>query len=96
MCTSPSLPSPSLLADFNECISIFLAMPIAKVFSNAMAPHRPNMTFTISDLAGLGTGDLAAGRYRIALFGSLEAVPESEVKDVAAAYVRGESRFSIL
>lgn len=36
------------------------------------------MTMTISDLYGLGTGNLAAGRQRIALFGKIERVTDDE------------------
>ncbi|KAJ7143564.1 hypothetical protein C8R43DRAFT_1014557 [Mycena crocata] len=35
---------------------LLLAMPIAKIFRNAMPPNAPNATITISDLYGLGDG----------------------------------------
>ncbi|KAJ7143569.1 pyridoxamine 5'-phosphate oxidase-domain-containing protein [Mycena crocata] len=53
---------------------LLLAMPIAKIFRNAMPPNAPNATITISDLYGLGDGTLAAGRMRVALFGTVEPV----------------------
>lgn len=38
---------------------LLLAMPISKVFRNAMAPYATNMTMTVSDLWGLGDGQRA-------------------------------------
>lgn len=35
---------------------LFLAMPISKVFRNALPPYEPNVTMTISDLYGFGDG----------------------------------------
>ena len=45
---------------------------------------------TISDYYGMGKGDLAAGRMRIALYGNLERVEESEVDKCQTAYLQGQ------
>lgn len=70
-------------------------MPISKVFSNALPPNAPNITLTVSDLYGLGDGNLAAGRQRIALFGSLERVQEEEEEGCRKAYLEGEQASEI-
>lgn len=69
---------------------LLLAMPISRVFSNALPPNPPNLTLTVSDLYGLGDGNLAAGRQRVALFGSLERVKKEEVESCRKAYLEGE------
>ncbi|SCV70721.1 BQ2448_3483 [Microbotryum intermedium] len=51
---------------------------MSQIFRNALPPNVPNMTMTVSDLCGFGTGNLAAGRMRIALFGSLEPITDDE------------------
>lgn len=43
-----------------------------QIYSNALPPNPPNLTITIADLYGLGDGNLAAGRMRVALFGWIE------------------------
>ena len=48
------------------------------------------MTLTISDVYGFGDGNLSAGRYRVALFGTIEAVPDANVADCKQAYLAGE------
>lgn len=63
-------------------------MPIAKIYRNALPPNPPNMTLTVSDTFGFGDGNLAAGRMRVALFGSLERVTdENESKRCLEAYL---------
>ncbi|KDE07942.1 hypothetical protein, variant [Microbotryum lychnidis-dioicae p1A1 Lamole] len=57
---------------------LLLVMPISKIFRNALPPNVPNMTMTVADLYGFGTGNLAAGRMRIALFGTLELITDEE------------------
>ncbi|SCZ99236.1 BZ3500_MvSof-1268-A1-R1_Chr7-1g09443 [Microbotryum saponariae] len=57
---------------------LLLVMPISKIFRNALPPNAPNMTMTVADLYGFGTGNLAAGRMRIALFGTLELITDEE------------------
>jgi hypothetical protein len=50
------------------------------------------MTLTISDLYGLGDGNLAAGRMRIALFGALEPVRDREESEKCKeAYLAGKT-----
>ncbi|ORY91644.1 pyridoxamine 5'-phosphate oxidase-domain-containing protein [Leucosporidium creatinivorum] len=67
---------------------LLLAMPVAKVFRNALPPNPPNMTLTVSDTYGFGDGNLAAGRMRVALFGSLERVTDvEESKKCRKAYL---------
>ena len=62
-------------------------MPISKIYHNALPPNKPNMTLTISDTYGFGDGNLAAGRMRVALFGSLERVTdEKEAQKCLEAY----------
>lgn len=69
---------------------------IIQIFRNALPPHAPNLTLTISDTYGFvhsDHGNLAAGRQRVALFGSLEPVSfedEAEVKKCERAYLAGE------
>ncbi|GAA5971762.1 hypothetical protein JCM11641_001504 [Rhodosporidiobolus odoratus] len=57
---------------------LFLAMPIAGIYRNALPPNPPNLTITINDMYGFGDGNLAAGRRRIALFGAIERVEGEE------------------
>ncbi|GAA6042552.1 hypothetical protein JCM8097_004663 [Rhodosporidiobolus ruineniae] len=67
---------------------LFLAMPIASIYRNALPPNPPNLTITINDLYGFGDGDLAAGRMRVALFGSIERVEgEDEIEKCRKAYL---------
>lgn len=67
---------------------LLLAMPIAKIYRNALPPNPPNMTLTVSDTYGFGDGNLAAGRMRVALFGTLERVTdEKESKKCLEAYL---------
>jgi hypothetical protein len=44
---------------------------------------------TVSDLYGLGNGNLAAGRMRVALFGTLERVLPTEEEACKKAYLAG-------
>ncbi|BGP54779.1 hypothetical protein JCM8202_003288 [Rhodotorula sphaerocarpa] len=53
---------------------LMLAMPIAAIYRNALPPNAPNLTITINDMYGFGDGNLAAGRMRVALFGTIERV----------------------
>lgn len=47
---------------------------------------------TINDMYGFGNGNLAAGRMRVALFGTLERVEgEKEIERCKQAYLEGES-----
>ncbi|KAK4055688.1 hypothetical protein OIV83_000234 [Microbotryomycetes sp. JL201] len=57
---------------------LLLGMPIATIFRNALPPNRANLTLSIADLEGIGDGNLAAGRMRIALFGTLEPIPAED------------------
>ncbi|KAL8290178.1 hypothetical protein RQP46_003117 [Phenoliferia psychrophenolica] len=66
---------------------LLLAMPISKIFRNAIAPNPTNMTLTVADQYGLGDGNLAAGRMRVALFGTLERVQDEEWDAAEAAYL---------
>jgi hypothetical protein len=51
------------------------------------------MTLTISDTYGFGDGNLAAGRMRVALFGSLERITDvEESKKCRKAYLQGGLR----
>ncbi|KAM0788774.1 hypothetical protein ACM66B_002864 [Microbotryomycetes sp. NB124-2] len=59
---------------------LLLGMPIATIFRNSLPPHQPNITLSIADLEGLGDGNLAAGRMRVALFGTLEPVSKDDEK----------------
>jgi len=64
-----------------------------QIFRNALPPSPPNLTLTVSDTYGFGTGNLAAGRQRVALFGSLEPVPLVDVDEVnkcREAYLAGK------
>jgi hypothetical protein len=48
---------------------------------------------TINDMYGFGNGNLAAGRMRVALFGTLERVEgEKEIEKCKQAYLEGELR----
>ncbi|GAA5929789.1 hypothetical protein JCM10213_002785 [Rhodosporidiobolus nylandii] len=65
-----------------------LAMPIAGIYRNALPPNPPNLTITINDMYGFGDGNLAAGRRRVALYGSIERVEGAEeIKKVEQAYL---------
>ncbi|KAM0746336.1 hypothetical protein T439DRAFT_329787 [Meredithblackwellia eburnea MCA 4105] len=66
---------------------LLLAMGISQIYRSALPPHESNMTITISDLYGLGDGNLAAGRMRVALFGNLEPVTHEEVEVCKKAYL---------
>ena len=74
-----------------------LTSPLAppQIFRNALPPHAPNLTLTVSDTYGFvhsDRGNLAAGRQRVALFGSLEPVAhedEEEVERCRRAYLAG-------
>ncbi|GAA6004872.1 hypothetical protein JCM10207_008436 [Rhodosporidiobolus poonsookiae] len=67
---------------------LLLAMPIAGIYRNALPPNRNNLTMTINDMYGFGDGNLAAGRMRVALFGSLERVEgEEELEKCKKAYL---------
>lgn len=67
-----------------------IPIPRFQVFRNALPPNPPNMTLTISDTYGFGDGNLAAGRMRVALFGSLERVTDvEESKKCRKAYLEG-------
>lgn len=67
---------------------LFLGMGISTIYRNAMPPNAPNMTMTISDVYGFGTGNLAAGKMREALFGTLSPVPSSEIEACESAYLK--------
>ncbi|GAA6062225.1 hypothetical protein JCM10212_006460 [Sporobolomyces blumeae] len=67
---------------------LLLAMPIAAIYRNALPPNAPNLTITINDLYGFGNGNLAAGRMRVALYGTIEKVEgEREIAKCKAAYL---------
>ncbi|BGO90702.1 hypothetical protein JCM10020v2_002345 [Rhodotorula toruloides] len=67
---------------------LLLAMPIAAIYRNALPPNAPNLTMTINDMYGFGNGNLAAGRMRVALFGTLERVEgEKEIEKCRQAYL---------
>ncbi|GAA5938646.1 hypothetical protein JCM1841_004372 [Sporobolomyces salmonicolor] len=67
---------------------LLLAMPISTIYRNAMPPHKPNLTLTINDMYGFGDGNLAAGRMRVALFGTLERVEgDDEIEQCKQAYL---------
>lgn len=70
---------------------LLLAMPISTIYRNAMTSPQHNMTFTVQDVVGFeqNNGNLAAGRMRIALFGSLERVQKEEEQAAEAAYLKG-------
>lgn len=71
---------------------LLLAMPISTIFRNAITSPQHNLTFTVSDVVGFeqNDGNLAAGRMRIALFGSLERVQAHEEAACEKAYLKGE------
>jgi len=47
---------------------------------------------TINDMYGFGDGNLAAGRMRVALYGTIERVEgEEEIEKCKQAYLEGES-----
>lgn len=74
-----------------------LAASRSQVFRNALPPNPPNMTLTVSDTYGFGDGNLAAGRMRVALFGSLERVTDAEEsKKCRKAYLAGRSELFLL
>lgn len=61
-----------------------------------MPPNRPNLTITINDMYGFGDGNLAAGRMRVALFGTIERVEgEKEIAKCKEAYLQGQSAFFV-
>ncbi|GAA5893010.1 uncharacterized protein JCM6883_007538 [Sporobolomyces salmoneus] len=67
---------------------LLLAMPIAAIYRNALPPNPPNLTMTINDMYGFGEGNLAAGRMRVALYGTLERVEgEEEIEKCKQAYL---------
>ncbi|GAA6005492.1 uncharacterized protein JCM10292_007366 [Rhodotorula paludigena] len=67
---------------------LLLAMPIAAIYRNALPPNKPNLTITINDLYGFGDGNLAAGRMRVALYGTIERVEgDDEIAKCKAAYL---------
>ncbi|GAA5986650.1 hypothetical protein JCM10908_003840 [Rhodotorula pacifica] len=67
---------------------LMLAMPIAAIYRNALPPNPPNLTITINDMYGFGDGNLAAGRMRVALFGTIERVEgEKEIDKCKQAYL---------
>ncbi|GAA5889681.1 hypothetical protein JCM8208_001095 [Rhodotorula glutinis] len=67
---------------------LLLAMPIAAIYRNALPPNPPNLTLTINDMYGFGKGNLAAGRMRVALYGTLERVEdENEAERCHQAYL---------
>ncbi|GAA5879574.1 hypothetical protein JCM1840_003321 [Sporobolomyces johnsonii] len=67
---------------------LLLAMPISTIYRNAMPPNKPNLTLTINDMYGFGDGNLAAGRMRVALFGTLERVQgDDEIEQCKQAYL---------
>ena len=50
------------------------------------------MTITINDMYGFGDGNLAAGRMRVAFFGTIERVEgEKEIAKCKEAYLQGQS-----
>ncbi|GAA5955506.1 hypothetical protein JCM8115_006773 [Rhodotorula mucilaginosa] len=68
---------------------LMLAMPIAAIYRNALPPNPPNLTITINDMYGFGDGNLAAGRMRVALFGTIERVEgEKEIAKCREAYLQ--------
>ncbi|GAA5854651.1 hypothetical protein JCM8547_004924 [Rhodosporidiobolus lusitaniae] len=67
---------------------LLLAMPIAGIYRNALPPNPPNLTMTINDMYGFGDGNLAAGRMRVALYGSIERVEgDEELEKCKNAYL---------
>ncbi|CEQ42879.1 SPOSA6832_04756 [Sporobolomyces salmonicolor] len=69
--------------------------PPLSIYRNAMPPHKPNLTLTINDMYGFGDGNLAAGRMRVALFGTLERVEgDDEIEQCKQAYLTGEFHFN--
>ncbi|BGP47174.1 hypothetical protein JCM10450v2_003026 [Rhodotorula kratochvilovae] len=67
---------------------LLLAMPIAAIYRNALPPNPPNLTITINDLWGFGDGNLAAGRMRVALYGTIERVEgDDELAKCKKAYL---------
>lgn len=57
-----------------------------------MPPNPPNLTITINDMYGFGDGNLAAGRMRVALFGTIERVEGAkEIETCKQAYLQGQS-----
>ncbi|TNY22083.1 pyridoxamine 5'-phosphate oxidase-domain-containing protein [Rhodotorula diobovata] len=67
---------------------LLLAMPIAAIYRNALPPNPPNLTLTVNDMWGFGDGNLAAGRMRVALYGTLErVVGDEEVDKCHKAYL---------
>ncbi|GAA6004727.1 hypothetical protein JCM11491_002208 [Sporobolomyces phaffii] len=68
---------------------LLLAMPIAAIYRNALPPNQPNLTMTINDMYGFGDGNLAAGRMRVALYGTIERVDgDDEIEKCKQAYLR--------
>ncbi|GAA5937313.1 uncharacterized protein JCM15063_002867 [Sporobolomyces koalae] len=67
---------------------LLLAMPIAAIYRNALPPHAPNLTMSINDMYGFGSGNLAAGRMRVALYGTIERVEgDDEIEKCRVAYL---------
>ncbi|GAA6046381.1 hypothetical protein JCM3770_004892 [Rhodotorula araucariae] len=68
---------------------LLLAMPIAAIYRNALPPNPPNLTITVNDLWGFGDGNLAAGRMRVALYGTIERVEGAdELAKCKQAYLK--------
>ncbi|SGY78754.1 BQ5605_C008g04939 [Microbotryum silenes-dioicae] len=68
----------STVAESNYVLFLKPTLLNPQIFRNALPPNAPNMTMTVADLYGFGTGNLAAGRMRIALFGTLELITDEE------------------
>ena len=61
-----------------------------QIYRNALPPNAPNLTMTINDMYGFGNGNLAAGRMRVALYGTIERVEgEEEIEKCKQAYLHG-------
>ena len=64
--------------------------PSPQIYRNALPPNPPNLTMTINDMYGFGDGNLAAGRMRVALYGTIERVEgDQEIEKCKHAYLQG-------
>lgn len=100
LCSLPRLERRPLVArDADRCRESLSAFPkdltltcrlCPQIYRNALPPNPPNLTMTINDMYGFGDGNLAAGRMRVALYGTIERVEgDQEIEKCKHAYLQG-------